>query len=216
MNMGTLVDGFTVQEAAEALGVSRVRVQHMIRDNKLTAERVGNRWIIPRHEVFRTQRIPRPGGRPYTAAKCWDIIDDLDQGRRPPDWLHDNWHLLSSRAHHTTGRMLPDLIADAYDDTTVVLGGAHAAAVRGVAARSFTPPLDVYVADTRAAKYMSGIGLRAVTAEPNITVHSVASSQWDRLATSRTVNLVVAYLDLMESGDRAAAEVYRELRLGHR
>ena len=127
-----------------------------------------------------------------------------------------NPSLVPRRAHQTTGRMLPDLIADSYDDTTVVLGGAHSAAVRGVAARSFTPPLDVYLADTRAAKYMSGIGLQAVTAEPNITVHSIASSQWDRLATSRTVNLVVAYLDLMESGDRAAAEVYRELRLSRR
>lgn len=214
--MGALVDGFTVQEAAEALGVSRVRVQHMIRDNQLAAERVGNRWIIPRHEVFRAQRIPRPGGRPYTAANCWDIIDDLDHGRRPLDWLYDNWHLLSSRAHHITGRMLPDLIAEVYDDPKVVLGGAHAAAVRGVDARLFQPPLDVYVADTRAAKYMSGIGLQAVTAEPNITVHSVSSRQWDRLATGRTVNIVVAYLDLMESGDRAADEVYRELRLGHR
>lgn len=214
--MGALVDGFTVQEAAEALGVSRVRVQHMIRDNQLAAERVGNRWIIPRHEVFRSQRIPRPGGRPYTAANCWDIIDDLDRGRRTLDWLHDNWHLLSRRAHHTTGRMLPDLIADVYDDPRVVLGGAHAAAVRGAAARPFTRPLDVYVSDTKAAKYMSSIGLRAVTAEPNINVHSVTSRQWDRLATSRTVNLVVAYVDLLESGDRAAAEVYRELRLGHR
>ena len=214
--MGTLVDGFTVQEAAEALGVSRVRVQHMIRDHQLAAERVGNRWIIPRHEVFRTKRIPRPGGRPYTAANCWDIIDDLDQGRRSLDWLHDNWHLLSRRAHHTTGRMLPDLIADVYDDPTVVLGGAHAAAVRGAAARPFTPPLDVYVTDTEAAKYMSGTGLQAVTAEPNITVHAVISRQWDRLATSRVVNLVVAYIDLMESGDRGAAEVYRQLRAGHR
>ena len=63
---------------------------------------------------------------------------------------------------------------------------------------------------------MSGIGLRAVTAEPNITVYSVTSRQWDRLATSRTVNLVVAYIDLMESGDRAADEAYRELQFGHR
>lgn len=166
--------------------------------------------------MFRVQRIPRPGGRPYTAANCWDIIHDLDQGRRSVDWLHDNWHLLSSRAHHTTGRIFPDLIADVYDDPTVVLGGAHAAAVRGAAARPFTPPLDVYVADTEVARYVPGIGLQALTAEPNVTVHSITNRQWDRLATSRAVNLVVAYIDLMESGDRAAAEVYRQLRSGHR
>jgi excisionase family DNA binding protein len=214
--MGALVDGFTVREAAEALGVSRIRVQHMIRDGQLVAERAGNRWIIPRHEVFRCQRIPRPGGRPYTAARCWDIIDELCHDHRPLEWLHENWHLLCGRARHTTGRMLPDLIDDVYEDQNVVVGGAHAAADRGAAARPFTPPLDVYLPETKADSYSIGIGLRPVTAEPNITVHTVTSSQWELLSTSRTVNLVVAYADLMEAGDRAAAEVYHELRSGKR
>jgi hypothetical protein len=112
--------------------------------------------------------------------------------------------------------MLPDLIADVYEDPNVVIGGAHAAANRGAAARPFTPPLDVYVAEARAVSYSVGIGLRPVTAEPNITVHTVTSSQWELLSTSRTVNLVVAYADLMEAGDRAATEVYRELQIGRR
>ena len=214
--MGALVEGFTVREAAEALGVSRIRVQHMIRDHQLVAERVGNRWIIPRHEVFRSQRIPRTAGRPFTPAKCWDIIDELCHDRRPLEWLHDNWHLLCGRARHTTGRMLPDLIHEVYEDPNVVVGGAHAAADRGAAARPFTPPVDVYVADSKAVSYSIGIGLRPITAEPNVTVHTVTSSQWDLLSTSRTVNLVVAYTDLMEAGDRAAAEVYRELQFGRR
>jgi hypothetical protein len=169
----------------------------MIRDNQLVAERVGNRWIIPRHEVFRSQRIPRTGGRPYTATSCWDIIDDLCHGRRPLEWLHENWHLLGGRARHTTGRMLPDMIDDVYEHPDVVVGGAHAAADRGAAARPFTPPLDVYMAETKVDSYAIDIGLRPVTAEPNITVHTVTSAQWELLSTSRTVNLVVAYADLM-------------------
>src|ERR1043166_6068352 len=84
--MGVLVEGFTVQETAAALDVSRIRVQHMIRDHQLVAERVGNRWIIPRHEVFRAQRIPRQGGRPFSAARCWEIIDEITQGHRSLDW----------------------------------------------------------------------------------------------------------------------------------
>lgn len=214
--MAALVDGFTVREAAETLGVSRVRVQHMIRDHQLVAERVGNRWIIPRHEVFRSQRIPRPAGRPYSPSSCWDIIDDLSHGRRPLEWLHGNWHLLCGRARHTTGRMLPDLVDEVYADPNVVVGGAHAAADRGAAARPFTPPLDVYIAEPKASAYSIGIGLRPVTAEPNVTLHTVTSEQWAQLATSRTVNLVVAYTDLMEAGDRAATEVYRELQIGRR
>jgi excisionase family DNA binding protein len=214
--MGALVDGFTVQEAADALGVTRVRVQHMIGDGQLVAERIGNRWIIPRHEVFRCQRLPRTGGRPYSATRSWSIIDELSHDHRPIEWLRDHWHMLRSRATHTTGRMLPDLIADVYHDPHVVVGGAHAAADRGAAARPFTPPLDVYVSDSKAVSYSMAIGLQTITAEPNVTIHIVTAERWDRLSADRTVNLIVAYTDLMEAGDRAADEVYRELRFGRR
>jgi excisionase family DNA binding protein len=212
--MGVLIQGLTVQEAAAALDVSRIRVQHMISNHQLAAERVGNRWIIPRHEVFRVQRIPRTGGRPYSAKRCWDTIDDVCHGRRPLEWLHENWHLLRGRARHTTGRMLPDVIPEVYDDPDVVVGGAHAAADRGASARPFTPPLDVYLPEARAESYAISIGLRPVTAEPNVTIHAVTGEHWELLSTSRTVNLVVAYTDLMEAGDRAADEVYRQLQLG--
>lgn len=205
-----------MRQAAEVLGVSRVRVQHMIRDGRLRGEWAGNRWIIPRHEVFRAQRVPRVGGRPYSAGRCWAIIDDVYSGARPVEWLQDNWSQVAGRAQHTTGRMLPDLMSEVYDDQRVVLGGAHAAAMRGAVVRSFRPPLDVYVADTNSHAYMASIGMQMVTAEPNITVHSVSGDQWDRLNTARTVNLVVAYLDLMEAGDRAATEVYSQLVAGRK
>jgi excisionase family DNA binding protein len=201
------VDGFTVRQAAEALGVSRVRVQHMLRDGQLQAESVGGRWIIPRHEVFRAQRVPRVGGRPFSPERCWGVVDDLVSGALPVEWLHDHWFQLSGRAKHVTGRMLPDLIEDVYDDPNVVIGGAHAAAMQGVAARGFRPPLDVYVANVNGDAYLSSIGMQLVTAEPNITVHLVGGERWDLLAEGRPANLVVAYVDLMEAGERAATEV---------
>lgn len=212
--MAELVDGFTVREASGALGVSRVRIQHMITDESIGAELVGSRWIIPRHEVFRIQRLPRHSGRPYSPDTCWEIIDDLEAGRRPLGWLSEHWYRLTGRARHTTGRMLPDLIADVFDDQRVVLGGAHAAAIRGAATRPFHPPLDVYVADALASSYPFSIGLRPFTAEPNVTVHTVTHQQWENFGQSRTMSLVVAYLDLMEAGDRGAAEVYRLLQSG--
>jgi excisionase family DNA binding protein len=212
--MAELVDGFTVREASDALGVSRVRIQHMITDESIRAELVGSRWIIPRYEVFRMQRLPRHGGRPYSPRTCWEIIGDLEAGRRPLDWLSEHWYRLNGRARHTTGRMLPDLIADVFDDQRVVVGGAHAAATGGAATRAFQPPLDVYVADAFATKYVSSIGLRPFTAEPNITVHTVTDQQWEYFGQSRTVSLVVAYLDLMEASDRGATEVYRLLQAG--
>jgi excisionase family DNA binding protein len=210
--MAELVDGFTVKEASGALGVSRVRIQHMITDESIRAELVGSRWIIPRHEVFRIQRLPRHGGRPYSPETCWEIIDDLDAGRRPLEWLSEHWYRLTDRVRSVTGRMLPDLITDVFDDQRVVLGGAHAGSIHGAATRPFQPPLDVYVADALASSYLSSIGLRPFTSEPNITVHTVSDQQWESVGQSRTVSLVVAYLDLMEGGDRGAAEVYRHLQ----
>jgi hypothetical protein len=45
-------------------------------------------------------------------------------------------------------------------------------------------------------------------------VHTVTDRQWEEFGQARTVSLVVAYLDLMEAGDRGAAEVFRLLQSG--
>lgn len=212
--MAELVDGFTVQETASTLVVSRVRVEHMIRNGQFHPERVGNQWIIPRHEVFRAQRVRRRSGRPFTPDSCWSVIDQLDAGSRPPQWLHDNWDRLSPRAIHTTGRMLPELIGDIFTNDHVVLGGAHAANTHGANARGHTPPVDVYTDERHAADLMNQIGLRIATAAPNATIHAVAQAHWPQLATNRVVSLAVAYVDLMEAGDRAASEAFRALSAG--
>lgn len=211
--MAELVEGFTVREAADSLGLSRQRVQQMIGNKQITAEEIGNQWIIPRHEIFRSKRIPRIKGRPYTADSCWAIIDELDDGRRPLSWLRDNWYMLETRAEHVTGRALPDVLGEIYDDRRIIVGGSHAASVAGAPTRERTPPVDIYIAQHDAAAYRAAIGLRAVTAEPNITMHIVSSERWGQLGRHRTVNLVVAYLDLMEAGDRAAGEVLGQLSL---
>lgn len=207
-----LVDGFTVSEAAEALAVSRVRVQHMISNGLLPAERIGNRWIIPRHEVFRAQRLPRRGGRPLTAERCWQHIQDVCAGHLAPVWLAENWSRLNKRARHEVGRILPEVLPEVYDDPRVRLGGAHAAAVTGVAIRPFQEPLDIYVSDELAEAYKTEVGFRSVASEPNVTIHAVPRSLWAGIASEAVVALPVAYLDLMEAGDRAASEVLRYLQ----
>ena len=212
--MTDLVAGFTVLEAASTLGVSRVRVEHMIRNNQFHPERIGNQWIIPRHEVFRAHRVRRRSGRPFTPDTCWSVIDELDIGSRSSAWLHDNWDRLSPRAVHTTGRMLPELINDVFTNDLVVVGGAHAANAHGANARGRTPPVDIYIDERKAAAYMKQIGLRIATADPNATIHAVPQQWWTELAKNRVVSLAVAFVDLMEAGDRAAPEVYRAFRIG--
>ncbi len=52
----------TTREAAERLGVTMKRVQAMIRDDRLPAQKVGRDYIIQALDVERLER--RPAGRP--------------------------------------------------------------------------------------------------------------------------------------------------------
>ena len=58
--MSTLV---SVNEAAEALGVTPGRVRQFCRDGRL-GQQVGDRWVIPRDELNQFAKIPRDHGRP--------------------------------------------------------------------------------------------------------------------------------------------------------
>ena len=62
----------TVQQAAEALGMSRRGVQERIERGEMRAERLGNRvWAIPREEVERWKALGRqkPGPKPGTKRR---------------------------------------------------------------------------------------------------------------------------------------------------
>lgn len=52
----------TTQQAAEALGIHRSRVLHLIREGRLHAERHGRDWWITPEEVERFKALPRPQG----------------------------------------------------------------------------------------------------------------------------------------------------------
>jgi len=53
----------SVNEAAEALGVSPGRVRQFCREGRL-GQQVGDRWVIPRDELEQFRKIPRDHGRP--------------------------------------------------------------------------------------------------------------------------------------------------------
>lgn len=54
----------TTQEAAEALGIHRSRVLHLIRDKRLHAVKRGRDWWIEPDELERFKAEPRPQGWP--------------------------------------------------------------------------------------------------------------------------------------------------------
>lgn len=55
-------DQLTSAEAAKELGVTRQRVNQLIRANRLPAERLGNLYVIKRADLAKVKE--RPTGRP--------------------------------------------------------------------------------------------------------------------------------------------------------
>ncbi len=76
----------TVDEAAEVLGLSAVRVRSLAATGELQAEKLGRDWIFSMAVIERASRKDRPGaGRPEStvddATLCERILRDI--GRRP-------------------------------------------------------------------------------------------------------------------------------------
>lgn len=56
-------DLLTTADAAQALGVSEVRVRKLCRDGRL-GTLFGDRWLITPEELKAFKKLPRPPGRP--------------------------------------------------------------------------------------------------------------------------------------------------------
>jgi excisionase family DNA binding protein len=204
-----LVDGRTVQEAAELLGVNRARVQALISSRKLVAENIDGRWIIADHDLQRYARIPRINGRPLSQTAAWDLLTEFDIGSRALADLPAAQGTLASRALSQTGRILPELsdLTDCPVDHR--LGGRASAANHAVSVRASAT--DIYLCEDNFDSFARWSGFARLTASPNVVVHQVQVSIWQRLASG--VPLAAAWLDLADAGDRAAPEAYRALQV---
>lgn len=58
------LDYLSVPQAAVVIGVSARRVLQFVRENRLKAERIAGRHLIPKDEVERFRAVQRQTGRP--------------------------------------------------------------------------------------------------------------------------------------------------------
>jgi len=86
---------WTVRDAAEKLGVSPQRVRALARSGRLSASKVGDRWIIENPQ--RTGRKPRPG-RPLGSASAWALLSLLCG--ESPEWIHPSMRSRLRRRLH--------------------------------------------------------------------------------------------------------------------
>lgn len=70
------------RDAAQALGISVQRVRALSGAGRLSARKVGSRWLV---EPVSAVREPR-AGRPLSSACAWAILAELSGAR--PDWVH--------------------------------------------------------------------------------------------------------------------------------
>lgn len=210
------MDGYSVREAAEQLGVNRARVQAMIQAGQLAAAKHAGRWIIPSAEVHRRHRSGAHGGRPWGQSRAWQFLLDLACGSSAVEELRKTAWCLRRRASISEFAVLPELREDLLNDPRVVLGGSHAAERLGSVA-SGRWPADVYVrqSDLRPLVKQYHLIDPAMPSTGSLVVH-VVDDLPDELAQVRCVPAVVAWLDLHERGDRVLGEVEYLIAAGHR
>lgn len=69
------IDGvLTVAEVAALLDRTPQAVRDLIAAGALPARRIGRAFVVPRGEVERLQRLPRPTGRPWSPAAAWELL----------------------------------------------------------------------------------------------------------------------------------------------
>lgn len=207
----------SVAEAAEAAGLSRSRVNALVRSGRLPARRIGNQDVILDPSALLS--MPRRPGRPMSARIAWGLLL-LADGERP-DWLSpgDVYRLRKhlDRLRHDPA---PELLLQA-----LVVKRAERLPLHGPAPRRLLEDADVVpsgISDPRAGlsagsdveAYVHADDLRSVVrrhllvepqgGRPNVWLHSSA------FVPPSSVRLQVA-ADLAEHGGSRERSRSREL-----
>ncbi len=195
---------FTVAEAAAALGMSQSRVRSLIEAGVLDADKVAGRWLITPESVHGRNRNQRRRGRPLKPDVLWNLIESGFIGRllvRSDEAARHNLRIqLVQRAAIQDVYVLPQLIRRI--EPVIALGGRMLAEEARVPAGRGRWEFDAYmhasdVEALRRTKIISGVKGR-----PNVRLHVVdeVEREWHR---SLARQLLVAWLDLADEGDRA-------------
>ncbi|WP_420453373.1 helix-turn-helix domain-containing protein [Ilumatobacter sp.] len=198
----------SVDQAADALGVSHVQVGRLIDAGELDAKRFGRSWAIDSDSLHR-YRVLRPRrGRPLSERAAWQRVLEAE----PPadiDEAIDLARFVRRRSRNERVRILPALDARIDDDPRVRHGGAHAA-IRHGASIGRPEQRDVYISALDADAFRSDYRANPNADHPNVVVRVV-----DELIAGDDQFLppIVAVLDLLDAADtRAASEALRAVR----
>ena len=73
-----MASGWSVEQAADLLGVSSRQVRGLIASGQLPAQRLGSVWLLDPEAVRARARQGAPSGRPFAPAFAWEVLWLLD------------------------------------------------------------------------------------------------------------------------------------------
>lgn len=207
---------FSAQQAAEALGVSRMQISRLVRQGDLRASRFGNALLIDEDSVSEYRELRPERGRPLSASSTWARIAResarLEAAGNEREALVAARHLAivgRRRADRHAYRVVPNRLPALLADQRVVLSGADAGQHHGAPVRPGDPH-PVYVSRAELDHLVVEHRLRDDDAEPNVLVRVVDPDVW--ILNDRIAPPLVAAIDVLDDGDaRSAAEILRHL-----
>lgn len=213
----------TVAQAAQRLGISARRVNHLVGTGDLRSSQLGAITVIPVADVERRRSLKPGAGRRLTASNAWGVLA-LASGERPP-WLgadtryrlgrllakHELVSLrarLVERGEPQAFRAHSSVLRAIRDDPALMLTGVTAAAELRLGLLA-GETVDAYVDERALATLVARYGLRK-SEEPNVILRVVPAFMPSWPPSHIASNAAVA-LDLIEEDDPRSRQVGTEL-----
>ncbi|CAN5552442.1 hypothetical protein BH24ACT5_BH24ACT5_06580 [soil metagenome] len=198
----------SVDQAADALGVSNMQIGRLIDAGELEARRFGRSWSID-PDSLRRYRFLRPRrGRPLSEQAAWHRVLDAEAPANIDEAI-DLARLVRRRSRNERLRILPDFDGRIDDDPRVHHGGARAAIHYG-AGIGRPDQRDIYIGASDADSFRTEYRANPTAGDPNVVLRVVEEPM---VFGDKFVPPIVAVLDLLDAADtRAAAEALRVRR----
>ena len=195
----------SLRETADALGVSRQKVQQLVSQGRLPALRIGASWHVNVADVSRFQSAARHSGRPLAAAAAWSVLADAEQtgivelprGRAERDvfWL-TNLTRRRATVHRLQGL---DMMLDALEND-VVAAGETAARAHQFAPGGSVRVIDGYIKSSKLARLIKRYGLvDGRGPDLNVILRVVDENVWPFPKSTKCVSRLVAALDMLDT-----------------
>jgi excisionase family DNA binding protein len=183
-------DFYTVDEAAERIGVAPRKLLALLSRGEMVGERLGRTWLIPAAEIARGVPHITPVGRPFAERLSWAVLATLEGRKVPGTLAREERARLAGHVARPIGELAPRLRGRARTERLsvsasalekiaasgdYVLGGARALRLVGSVRAA---ALDLYLRSDVFEAFLDETLAVPDRAFPNLIVHLVSPNNW--------------------------------------